>query len=686
MEFRRFLQQHPFFKLYVSLLMGILLGFYIQSSLNVALSILAICAILFVTAHFFLRSIRFAGWSSALGLMVIVGLGNFLTMRTHHKNIPNHYLQKNIHHQWVLAKVVSFPEPKEKSLKVLLQLQQHYQHKWLPVNGKLLAYIALDSNAHKIHKNDILFFKLTSSEIPSPQNPGAFDFKQYCSNNGIIESQYLAAKTYRIFPKKHVSFIEICSNYTKDIIQKNIQDSSRQALASGIIIGLKTKLDEHIYEQFQHAGIIHILSVSGLHLGIVLAIFQFVFGLFPSKNKKMLLAQTLFILIFIWIFALLTGFSAAVQRAAVMVTIYLVGKYINRKTSGLNLMFASAFILCCIQPSLIYDIGFQLSYLAIFGLIVFYPSFYKLMYFKNKWFDKLWQLSCVSFAAQLATWPLILYQFGSFPVYFLLANPPAIFLSFLILAGGIALFAIGWIPFFGTILGGFIGLCCNILIKVTASIDSLPYAHWENIYSTKWNLLLNFIIVFLLAIIVLFRMKIKWTILTAFLVIISFFHAGISLKKIQADKRLIVYSIPKHIAIGIQSGERLLVITDDSLITEPKLLKYNISNGMKALGVKHLKYETIHGNLLNVKEKKILIWEKRMNYLPAKNGNDIDYIYLRKGVFLQTNQLKSFYPNATVILDAGFSEFSTELISDSLRTQRMDVVALKKGAMMMTTD
>ncbi|MBX7226768.1 MAG: ComEC family competence protein [Chitinophagales bacterium] len=686
MEPRKFLQENPFFKLLSALMIGILAGLYVQQSLVVAIS-LGICSLfLFLCTHIFLRSIRYAGWSSYGALLTVVCLGNLLALRSKVENIPQHYLQKNISQHWVLMEVASFPETKEKSIKVLLKFCKYYQNSWQPTNGKLLTYLAIDSTSRQLHKGDLLFFKLTATDIPPPRNPGAFNFQQYCQRNGIFQSQYLPTRTYKVIPQKHVSLVETCQHYTKEIIKEKIPDPTLQSLASGIIIGLKTELDENIYAQFQHTGIIHILSVSGLHLGIVLLIFQFLFGLFPTKNKKAVFAQTVFILCIVWAFALITGFSAAVQRAAVMISIYLIGKTFNKKTSGLNLMFASAFILCCIKPSFIVDIGFQLSYLAIFGLIVFYQPFYRLLYCKNKWLDKLWQLSCASFAAQLATWPLILYHFGSFPVYFLLANPPAILLSFLILAGGIALFAIGWLPIIGNIIGSFIGFCCKCLLLITQFIDQLPYAHWENIYSTKWNLAINFLVIGMLAGIILFRLRIKWVALTVLFTILSFLHAHISLKTQQSAQRLIVYSIHKHVAVGFQDAGQLYLAADDSLLLQPSLLKYNVSSGLRSLGIKTMETVPIKGNRIAINGKSMLIWEKRMNYLTPIGSKKIDYIYLRKGVFLSVEQVKKHYQHATIILDAGISAFVTEKLTASLNAQNNPVVPLREKALIISNN
>ena len=193
------------------------------------------------------------------------------------------------------------------------------------------------------------------------------------------------------------------------------------AVASTLILGYKADLSNDVLQAYSKTGTIHVLSVSGAHVAILLILLSFGFS-FLDRFKYGRLIKAILIILIIWYYSLLTGFSPAVCRAAVMISMVIIGKTYSRHISILNILAISAFFLLLYDPLFITDVGFQLSYLTVLGLIVLQPIVYKWVHLENKWADKLWALCSVSIAAQVITFPLSIYYFHQFPVYFLISN------------------------------------------------------------------------------------------------------------------------------------------------------------------------------------------------------------------------------------------------------------------------
>jgi competence protein ComEC len=212
----------------------------------------------------------------------------------------------------------------------------------------------------------------------------------------------------------------------------------------------------------------HILAVSGLHVGIIYALLMFLVKPFGLKKigRKSYLA---FVILLIWAYAMLTGFSPSVVRAATMFSLITLGQMRERKPSIFNVLAFSAILMITTNPDVIYEVGFQLSYLAVFGIVIIQPLIIRLWLPPNKLLEYIWQIIAVSIAAQLATLPLTIYYFHSFPTYFILGNLFIIPLAFLIMQVGVPLLLLGWVPF----LGDFLGLIVSQLIWVQNQLIDL---------------------------------------------------------------------------------------------------------------------------------------------------------------------------------------------------------------------
>jgi len=274
-------------------------------------------------------------------------------------------------------------------------------------------------------------------QISPPKNPYSFDYAQYMARKQIYRQINLKNKAFSTQTSNHFSMNALATKWRNHIYQILVRANlkgEKLALASALFLGERRYLSKETLQNFQASGTIHILAISGLHIGILLLFLNFVFGF--VKRYAGVTVFTIITISLLWLYAMMTGFSPSVTRAVTMFSFLQIGLQLKRKTNIYNTIFASALLMMLANPNIIYEVGFQMSYAAVLSIVSFFPILRKRFFVKNKianWFVKLF---IVSLSAQLGVLPLSLYYFHQFPVYFFIANMLIIPLLFIILFYG----------------------------------------------------------------------------------------------------------------------------------------------------------------------------------------------------------------------------------------------------------
>ena len=262
-------------------------------------------------------------------------------------------------------------------------------------------------------------------------------------------------------------------NYFAQLIHSKVEHPESQQIALALLLGQKGSLDKEIMDAYSETGTMHILAVSGLHVGIIYALLLLpVRGL--KSTSKIRFFYLLLVVLLIWVYALLTGFSPSVVRAAAMFSLVTLGQMRKRKASIWNTLAFSALMILVIDPDVIFDIGFQLSYLAVAGIVGIQPLMVGWWLPRNSILEYFWQLATVSLAAQLVTFPLSILYFHQFPTYFLLANLLVVPLAFVIMAVGVPFMFLAWIPKLGEVMGWVVDWLIFLQNQLTMMIQVLP--------------------------------------------------------------------------------------------------------------------------------------------------------------------------------------------------------------------
>ena len=457
-----------------------------------------------------------------------------------------------------------------------------------PVIGKILLFIPLDSNSINLLPGDFICFKAHLQKFKSLGNPHEFDYSKHLKSKGILAQSFVNNHS-NWFIYKSISTLKrystIIRNYCIEIFKKSGLISNNLAIASALTFGYKDDLSTYVKGVFSKTGAMHVLAVSGLHVGIIYLIINSILKLFklPFRFKWI---NDIIILLVIWFYALTTGLSPSILRASTMLSFLTFANVFNKSTNIFNIIFSSAFFLLLVDPFLILDVGFQLSYLAVFGIISIYPVIYKIIVFNNFFLEKVWAISAVSIAAQIATFPISIYYFHQFPNLFLLSNIiviPLVFTIFILGIGTIALsFNHSLLFFIGKIHSFFL----TILLSKLTLINNISFSNSKGLFISKWETLL----LYLSIVSILLFFNYKYVFLQKIFITILFFIISLDIIEdigLKSQKKIIVYNIPNHTAVDLISGNKHHFIADHKLLKNKEKIQFFVENNWNFLDLSH---------------------------------------------------------------------------------------------------
>ncbi|PLX15260.1 MAG: hypothetical protein C0597_09055, partial [Marinilabiliales bacterium] len=443
--FERFLHQTPFFRLVVPLMLGILfqIKFRLPSQYNPYILIgLLIISFLFLflklTASYNLNKI----WGIVISLYLF-----FLGLELASLKQQKEYSFSDDKHTFI-ATLIEQPEEKEKSVKTILKLDLIKDSaQWTQNSSIVLCYLEKDSLSLQMNMGDEMLASAYINEPVHTGNPYAFNYKKYLSYKEIYNQCYIQSGYYQVLTYNKGSKVKLISNRLRqrllNIYYANQIHGDEFAVLSALTLGYKSELTPEIKESFSTSGAMHILAVSGLHVGIIYIILcKLLFFLQRIKYGKYL--QSAIIILMLFFYAFITGLSASVFRATIMFTFISIGKIFTRQVNIYNSIAASAFLLLLMNPYAIMNVGFQLSFAAVLSIVFFQPRLYSLLTINNTLVDYFWQLVSVSIAAQIGTFPITMFYFGQFPVYFMLTNIIVIPAVTIIIYGAFILFILSF--------------------------------------------------------------------------------------------------------------------------------------------------------------------------------------------------------------------------------------------------
>ncbi len=434
-------------QLLLCLVIGILIGFYVNISFLtvcvVLISSLAILTLIFLLIRNRLSLISLYTCSTfcvfiCIGI-AIVTIHNDLKRTDHYMNFSS---AKN--DLQIVAKITSHLKPNSYFNK--------YEAKVLKIEGKpsqglVLLNIKKEHLKRQISVDDEIVVYSHLLDIDRPKNPYQFDYKNYLKRQHIYKQITIANDEFIKLEGQKSTFNGLAYKFrerTNEILIKNGFIGDELAIVNALLLGQRQQISNELLQSYANAGAIHILAISGLHVGIIMLLLNFILKpLRRLKNGNII--RLICVVLLLWLFAFVAGMSASVIRAVTMFTAVSIGLAIRRKNSVYKNLIISMFFLLLFHPYYLFEVGFQLSYLGVFFIVWLQPIIYNIWNPTLKFIDYFWQLFTVSLAAQIGVLPLSLYYFHQFPGLFFAANLAIVPILGFVLGLGIIIIFLSWI-------------------------------------------------------------------------------------------------------------------------------------------------------------------------------------------------------------------------------------------------
>lgn len=630
MRFELFIRKNPFFRLCFFYIFGILIARYYMNFPKQGIVCVFLLLLLIIYSLIRRKRSEIAGHLRGVFvfiMMLVAGMHAYI-IQTKHSELPD--TPEN--YRGIIL------EPgiwKNKFVHTDCLLETFRRgDSLLHLHEKVRLYIKADSMELTLSPGDSIFFFSRLQKIRNQGNPGEFDYSGYMANEGIKYSAFLNTGSYLIGGNSgRKPLYRFASGIQKQLIalfrKYGIKDNELGVI-SALVAGDRQYLDDSLRKSYVSAGAMHVLAVSGLHVGILYLFLNLLFGsryqVFYYRMLKLIV-----ILGALWFYAFITGLSTSVLRAAIMFSLFIIGKSFNRTANSYNLLAASALIILLIDPLEVFKVGFQYSYLAVAGILYFQPRLQNLIVFKWSLPDRIWQLVTVSLAAQISTFPLALFYFHQFPLYFLITNIIIIPTVWLIMIMAVVLCIISPLPALAKPFAFVLQKLLSLNNMAIEGISKLPGAMLSNIPFTTHHLIFTYLVLIMAMLLTALKIRKYIPALMAFYIIAMLSVDSVIYHRQAGRDYLLIYNLKSRHCISYVDGHKHLLITNRiSPGNEDNELKYQtpfwVKNGIRK-SLKRIRIEDHPNQHLSGEHFNLLV-EKENYLLRVKNYT---LVYLSKG-------------------------------------------------------
>ncbi len=649
----------PALKLLLPLIIGIGL-YYVGIVLPIAVLLtLGIIGVVLLILFFVLPiNVRFKYMyiSGIITTLLICVLAHALTIYQQYRNNNHHYSKQVQATQMLQAVVYTAPIFKTKSYKVEVALTKINN---VPVEGKTYLYLTEVDSMPNLKPGNVITCYASSAIIKNAGNPGEYSYADFCKRKNITHTfftKYSNVVVHANTVNNYNVFFENTKQATLKIIKKYVPNQQALGIAEALLIGDRTDIVEDVWQAYSKTGIVHIIAISGMHMGLIYSNFIFVLCFIPFFKKKKVYAVIIAVLA-MWFFACITGLPASVLRAAVMFTFIGLATILRKPNYAFNMLALAATILLLFNTNLLVDIGFLLSFAAIAGILLFADKWYRKVYFKNYILNLGWKYFCATLAAQIFTLPFCIYYFHQVPLLFLITNLIAIPLTNAVLFIDIGILVFNKIPFIAYFLGGIDTAIILFLNKLIFFLSNFKYIAIRHVQISLGQMYVMLCALILLCYAVI--QKHKYTLFGSLLLILI--YTSISLYKnvqLAQQNRLVILQVPKQTAVEYYSGNTFYPLYTDSLAAiaykftvEPVRTYYQAHNYKQPYGISNTAstiYQVGPYHLLTVTNK-----------IMAQNIDSTTVVLLTKNTNTDLNIFENTKPKV-IVADASNSLWKIE--------------------------
>jgi competence protein ComEC len=637
---------------------------YIQALL-IALSVCSIAAIALMAWVARQQQVtQLYRWRYAVGMAVqvlLLSVGYLLSYSYQAPNRSDYYGSIPTGTYTYMVHLIEPPAIRPKSISLLCAVDQVFtSHTQRPTSGYLAVYMPPSETASKLSYGDQLLIHASPKPYDAPRNPGQFDYAAYQALHGIHYEVYLHASQWR--PTGiHVGntllmYIYRLRSYLLELLLHAVHSPDERAVATSLMLGYRSYMLPEIMAAYRGSGVLHVLSVSGLHVAVLyLLLLWLLQGMVSSRRAQV--TQAIIIITILCIYALLTGSGAPVWRSVLMCSMLAIARISDSYVHPIQVLSVTALVLLLFDPLLVADVGFELSYLAVGSMIYFYPRIYRSIECDHVLVDKSWQLACGSISAQILTLPLSIYYFHTIPNYAIPANMIIVPLSEVSMLAGLAVFVTGFSATLVHVTGWILERLLMITDWLAYYIEALPYATIGAIHITTVEVIILYV---LIVCITWYMMRRQATAALLALASVLLLCGCNSIRYMQRQDtaRLIVYSVPHRQALAMIHQGKVYLQVDSALSHDQQSLDNLVLPSLSSCGIvlptdtpAMSRYTLSWGACYLFQGKKIIHLNKRL-HLTTPHKLTVDVVILSAECKSDMQQISSTVAAPVYVFDS----------------------------------
>ena len=668
----------PFVKLTICLIAGIILGHLhtisFESSSYILLFLLAVLTISFLIAR---EQFEKSMWFGIIAFITTVAIGLWTVSIHNPKNRANHYSHfisnKNDSLKTITFRIREVLKPNTYYNTYIVEVLKTGRH---IVSGTCLMNIPKHPTQNTLNVDEVYITKTVFETVPPPLNPGQFNYKNYLEKKYLYHQLFVSKNKLLKLPSNQQTLLGMAKNIRKHINQRLNTYSfkpNERAIINALLLGQRQNISDAVYTNYTNAGAIHVLAISGLHIGIILIILNFVFK--PLERLRHgLFIKTIMLLIILWGFAIIAGLSASVTRAVTMFSIVAVGMHLKRPANIYNTLAISIFLILLFKPLFIFDVGFQLSYLAVFSIVSIDPYLFRL--WKPKyWILKVyWHTLTITISAQLGILPISLYYFHQFPALFFLTNLLIIPFLGIILGLGILVILLATFNVLPTFLAHLFGGSIEVMNTIVGWVAKQEMFLFKDIPFNILHVIAAYTLIITLARFMIKRNYRRFVMLGIAIILGQCTLIYTNLKR--PNNQFLVFHKNKHSVLGQVFKNKMIVGSDgdDATKNTPNIiLDYALGNFISSI-----QKDTLN-NLYLLGNKKLLVIDS-LGIYRVKTFSP-DYVLLRNSPKINLNRLiDSIHPTCIIADGSNYKSFIEHWKSTCLKTKTPFHITGEKGA------
>ena len=507
---------------------------------------------------------------------------------------------------------------------------------WMPASGGIMLYLPTESD---LRAGERIIIQGKPLPVQISRNPYEFDYRKYLARRNVHFQAFVQYNEYVKLANPSVTGTAArmarLRQLASEVLYRYTTEPRQYQVAKAMILGDRSALEPELLEIYKNAGALHVMAVSGLHVGIIYLLLRVLFGAM-QRHRIWRMVYYLLVLTCLWAYVALTGMSPSAQRAGLMFSMILTAQVFGRKSGVFNALGAAALLMMWIDPGIIYSAGFQFSFLAVLAILLLYTPLSRIWNPPNRLTAYLWGLLCLSVSAQIGTFPLTIYYFNQFPTYFFLSNLIVVPAAALAIPLGLLLMPLSIIPIAAIAAGWLLNMVLAWVNGLLGLLDALPLTSIQMIYlRPEWTILL-YLIIAALSVAIINKSKAG---LSVALISLCLLGISIGLWNLQTarQQKIVFYALPKGILADFISGYRGMEYRSPACGDREQTAYF--SNGMRlASGLRNTPqelgspfYRKGDGFGLAVMGYKSVLFLQRAHPLPAGKVI-VDFLVLPDGI------------------------------------------------------